>query len=39
MINRIKDLFSSLMLVELIKGMGLTGRYFFARKITVQYPE
>jgi NADH-quinone oxidoreductase subunit I len=39
MINRIKDLFSSLMLLELLKGMTLTGRYFFARKITVQYPE
>jgi NADH-quinone oxidoreductase subunit I len=39
MINRIKDLFSSFMLLELLKGMTLTGRYFFARKITVQYPE
>ncbi len=39
MINRIKDLFSSLILVELLKGMALTGRYFFARKITVQYPD
>lgn len=27
------------MLIELFKGMLLTGRYFFARKITVQYPE
>ena len=27
------------MLIELLKGMLLTGRYFFARKITVQYPE
>ena len=27
------------MLVELLKGMALTGRYFFAPKITVQYPE
>ena len=27
------------MLVELLKGMVLTGRYFFARKITIQYPE
>lgn len=39
MINRIKDLFSSLLLIELLKGMKLTGRYLFARKITVQYPE
>lgn len=35
----IKDFFSSLMLKELIKGMALTGRYMFARKITVQFPE
>ncbi len=39
MINRIKELFQSLMLLELLKGMSLTGRYLFARKITVQYPE
>jgi NADH-quinone oxidoreductase subunit I len=30
---------SSLFLKELIKGMQLTGRHFFARKITVLYPE
>ena len=35
----IKDFFSSLMLRELIKGLALTGRYMFARKITVQFPE
>jgi NADH-quinone oxidoreductase subunit I len=39
MIKRIKELFQSLMLLELLKGMSLTGRYMFARKITVQYPE
>ncbi len=39
MINRIKELFQSLMLVELLKGMSLTGRYMLARTITVQYPE
>ena len=39
MINQIKTLFSSLMLVELLKGLWLTGRYMFARKITIQYPE
>jgi NADH-quinone oxidoreductase subunit I len=26
-------------LKELVKGMALTGRYLFARKITVQFPE
>ncbi|HEY0267812.1 MAG TPA: NADH-quinone oxidoreductase subunit NuoI [Methyloradius sp.] len=39
MIDKIKTVLSSLMLVELLKGMSLTGRYFFARKITVQFPE
>src|SRR5687768_18573770 len=39
MIAKIKSTLSSLMLVELLKGMALTGRYFFARKVTVQYPE
>jgi len=29
----------SLMLTELLKGMSVTGRHFFARKITIQYPE
>jgi hypothetical protein len=37
--NRIAHFFGSLLLVELIKGMMLTGRHLFARKITVQYPE
>ncbi len=35
----INEFFGSLLLKELVKGMALTGRYFFARKITVQYPE
>ena len=35
----VKDFFSAFLLPELLKGMRLTGRYFFARKITVQYPE
>jgi len=35
----VKDFFSAFMLLELLKGMRLTGRYFFARKITIQYPE
>ena len=39
MTTAIKDFFNSLMLGELLKGMALTGRYMFARKITVQYPE
>jgi len=35
----LKDFLSSFMLVELFKGMRITGKYFFARKITVQFPE
>jgi NADH-quinone oxidoreductase subunit I len=35
----VKDFFGSLLLTELLKGMALTGRYMFARKITVQFPE
>lgn len=37
--NAIKDFLGSLLLTELFKGMRLTGKYMFARKITVQYPE
>ena len=34
-----RQYFGSLLLKELLKGMALTGRHFFARKITVQFPE
>ena len=34
-----KDLVSSFMLAELFKGLRITGKYFWARKITVQFPE
>ena len=34
-----KEIFNSLLLKELFKGMSVTGRHMFARKITVQYPE
>ncbi len=37
--NRLANFFSSLFLVELLKGMMLTGRHLFARKITIQFPE
>jgi NADH-quinone oxidoreductase subunit I len=33
------DFFRSLLLLELIKGFALTGRYLFSRKITIEYPE
>jgi NADH-quinone oxidoreductase subunit I len=35
----IKDYVGSLFLKELVKGLALTGRHLFARKITVQFPE
>jgi len=35
----LKDFLSSFLLVELFKGMRITGKYFFARKITVQFPD
>lgn len=39
MIQNIKHIIKSFALWELLKGLALTGRYLFARKITVQYPE
>ncbi len=37
--QRFAQFIKSLFLLELLKGMRLTGRYLFARKFTVQYPE
>jgi NADH-quinone oxidoreductase subunit I len=37
--QRVAGYFRSLLLLELLKGMRLTGRYLFSRKFTVQYPE
>ena len=37
--NRLINFFNSLLLIELLKGMRLTGRYLFSRKITIQFPE
>ncbi|MFO1404892.1 MAG: NADH-quinone oxidoreductase subunit NuoI [Azonexus sp.] len=34
-----KEIFNSLLLKELLKGMSVTGKYFFQRKITIQFPE
>jgi NADH-quinone oxidoreductase subunit I len=39
MISAIKRFFDTFLLTELVRGMALTGRHFFARKITVQFPE
>jgi NADH-quinone oxidoreductase subunit I len=38
-LTAVKDFTSSFLLMELFKGMAVTGRHFFARKITVQFPE
>ena len=35
----LKDFLSSFFLVELLKGMRLTGKYAFRSKITLEYPE
>ena len=35
----LKHYFKTFILWELLIGLKLTGRYFFAKKITVQYPE
>ena len=37
--DSIRNFFKTFLLVELVKGLMLTGRHFFARKITVQFPE
>ena len=39
MLQAAKKYFQSLLLQELVKGLSLTGRYLFQRKITVQYPD
>jgi len=39
MLSRIKQFFDTFLLTELLRGMSLTGRYLFARKITIQFPE
>jgi len=35
----IREHFNTWLLVELLRGMALTGRSMFRRKITIQYPE
>ncbi len=39
MIEKIRDFFGSFLLIELAKGLALTGRHLFRRRITVQFPE
>lgn len=37
--NKLINFFKSFLLLELLKGLSVTGRYFFAPHITVEYPE
>ena len=37
--NRIREFFGTFLLFELLKGMAITGRHLFHRKITVQFPD
>ncbi|HEV3239283.1 MAG TPA: NADH-quinone oxidoreductase subunit NuoI [Casimicrobiaceae bacterium] len=39
MLRRIKDFFNTFLLLELARGLWLTVRRMFTRKVTVQYPE
>ena len=39
MLQTARDYLRSLTLSALFKGLSVTGRYFFKRKFTVQYPE
>ncbi|WP_417511615.1 NADH-quinone oxidoreductase subunit NuoI [Methylophaga sp.] len=39
MMSGLRHFFKSFLLWELIQGLRLTGRYLFAGKVTVQYPE
>jgi NADH-quinone oxidoreductase subunit I len=37
--DKIKHFVKTFTLFELLKGLSVTGRYFFARHVTVQYPD
>ena len=39
MFTKIQHYLKSFLFLELLKGMSVTGRYFFGKKFTVQYPE
>ena len=38
-LDRIADIFRTFLLLELVKGLVLTGRHLFARRIAMRYPE
>ena len=37
--EKISNFFKSFLLIELLKGMAVTGKHLFSHKITVEYPE
>ena len=37
--NAVREFLRTFLLFELAKGMALTGRHLFARKITIQFPD
>lgn len=37
--RNITSFFKTFLLWELLKGMKVTGKHFFTRKVTVQYPD
>ena len=37
--NTVREFLRTFLLFELVKGMALTGRHLFARKITIQFPD
>ena len=39
MFAKIHYYLKSFLFLELLKGMSVTGRYFFRKKFTIQYPE
>ena len=39
MIDKIIKLFKSLFLLEILKGLSITGKKLFTKSITIQYPE
>ncbi len=39
MLKRLKHYIKSFFLLEILSGLKLTGKYFFSRKVTIQFPE
>lgn len=39
MISKLKYYLKTILLVELFQGLWLTGKYFFSKKVTLQFPE